>query len=100
MIEPRSTTQNSIMPPYPWLTEKKIDFLILRKKLQVMSNLGVPYTQDEIVNADMHAEKQAVLIANGLGDESLKDKQIVALIAYLQSLGKKTLESNNEARSP
>jgi cytochrome c oxidase cbb3-type subunit I/II len=100
MVDPRSTTQNSVMPPYPWLVEKKVDFLILRKKLQIMSNLGVPYTQDQIVNADIDAEKQALAIAQGLGDEKLKDKQIVALIAYLQSIGKKTVEGSNEARSP
>lgn len=94
MVDPRSTTQNSVMPPYPWLVEKKVDFLILRKKLQIMSNLGVPYTQDQIVNADIDAERQALAIAQGLGDEKLKDKEIVALIAYLQSLGKKTVEGS------
>jgi cbb3-type cytochrome oxidase cytochrome c subunit len=52
------------------------------------------------VNADIDAEKQALAIAQGLGDEKLKDKQIVALIAYLQSIGKKTVEGSNEARSP
>lgn len=90
MMDPRSTTQNSVMPPYPWLAKKKTDFLILRKKLQIMANLGVPYTQEQIVNADIDAEKEALRIATDLGDTTLKDKEIVALIAYLQSLGKKT----------
>jgi cytochrome c oxidase cbb3-type subunit I/II len=93
MLDPRSTTQNSVMPPYPWLAEKKIDFLILRRKLQIMSNLGVPYTQNQIVNADIDAEKEALSIATELGDLKLKDKEVVALIAYLQSLGKKTTEN-------
>ena len=95
MMDPREITPNSIMPAYPWLADKKLDYLSLRKKLSVMKRLGVPYEQDIVANADIHAEKQAVQIYEGLlsQDPSLKevkDKEIVALIAYLQSLGKRT----------
>lgn len=100
MMDPRTVTQNSVMPSYPWLAEKKLDFVILRKKLSILQNLGVPYTESEIANADISAESQALQIAEGLGDSSLKDKEIVALIAYLQSLGKQTTEGSYEARSP
>ncbi|MNL74353.1 Cytochrome C oxidase, mono-heme subunit/FixO [compost metagenome] len=81
------------MPNYPWLAEKKTDFLILRKKLSVMHNLGVPYAEDVIANADIHAQKQAKEIAEDLekngGPKGLEKKEIVALIAYIQSLGQK-----------
>ncbi|MNK12031.1 hypothetical protein D3C87_300870 [compost metagenome] len=93
MIDPRSVTPKSIMPNYPWLTEKKTDFLILRRKFSVMKQLGVPYEQDVIANADIHAQKQALQIAQDLesngGPKGLENKEIVALIAYLQSLGQK-----------
>ena len=93
MIDPRATTPNSIMPSYPWLATKGADFKSLRRKVQVMSNLGVPYSEEVIKNADILAEEQAKQIAEGLMQEGVKEnysqKQIVALIAYLQSLDKK-----------
>ncbi|MNT14843.1 Cytochrome C oxidase, mono-heme subunit/FixO [compost metagenome] len=93
MLDPRAVTPKSIMPNYPWLAEKKTDFLILRKKLSVMHNLGVPYAEDIIANADIHAQKQAKEIAEDLekngGPKGLEKKEIVALIAYIQSLGQK-----------
>jgi len=93
MMDPRAVTPKSIMPNYPWLAEKDTDFLVLRKKLSVMSELGVPYEQDVIANADIHAQKQAQEIAADLesngAPKGLAKKEIIALIAYLQSLGQK-----------
>lgn len=94
MLDPRAVTPGSIMPSYPWLAEKKTDFLILRKKLSVMKSLGVPYTDEELARADLDAEEQAKAIAenlrqNGIEGDKLEQKEIVALIAYLQALGQK-----------
>lgn len=93
MVDPRAVTPKSIMPSYPWLVEKNTDFLVLRKKLSVMEQLGVPYAQDVIANADIHAQKQAQEIAADLeangAPKGLAKKEIVALIAYLQALGQK-----------
>jgi cytochrome c oxidase cbb3-type subunit I/II len=93
MMDPRSVTPKSIMPNYPWLFEKETDFAILRKKLSVMKYVGVPYEQDVIANADIYAQKQALQIAADLeasgAPAHLEKKEIVALIAYLQSLGQK-----------
>lgn len=93
MMDPRAVTPKSIMPAYPWLEDKKTDFLVLRKKLSVMKMLNVPYEQDVIANADIYAKKQAKEIAADLeangAPKGLEDKEIVALIAYLQALGQK-----------
>lgn len=93
MIDPRAVTPNSIMPAYPWLERHKIDFVSLRKKLSVMKNLGVPYTDEDVANADLQAEKDARKIAEELkaqgAPENLADKEITAVIAYLQSMGQK-----------
>lgn len=93
MMDPRAVTPKSIMPAYPWLMDKKTDFLVLRKKLSVMKMLNVPYEQDVIANADIYAKKQAKEIAADLeangAPKGLEDKEIVALIAYLQALGQK-----------
>lgn len=93
MVDPRAVTPKSIMPSYPWLVEKDTDFLVLRKKMSVMNQLGVPYADDVIANADIHAQKQAQEIAADLeangAPKGLAKKEIIALIAYLQSLGQK-----------
>ncbi len=95
MIDPRVITPKSIMPAYPWLAAEKIDYNILRKKLSVMKMLGVPYNDEDVSNADINAEKQAAVIYEGLltqdpSLESVKDTEVIAIIAYMQSLGKKT----------
>lgn len=93
MIDPRSTTPQSIMPAYPWLLEHNTDFGVLRRKLSVMKILDVPYDDAVVAGADEHAMKQAKTIAEGLaaqgGPAGIEKKEIVALIAYLQALGKK-----------
>ena len=94
MLNPRDVVQGSIMPNYPWLAEKSTDFYSLRRKLSVMKKLGVPYEPEVVSEADKLAEKQAIEIAEDLRSQGvegnrLEQKQIVALIAYLQSLGQK-----------
>lgn len=93
MLDPRSTTPKSIMPNYPWLYRNRMDLVTLRKKLSVMKMLGVPYDDETVQNGDLQAGRQAEEIADKLRSEGapdgLKDKEIIALIAYMQSLGQK-----------
>lgn len=93
MIDPRAVIEKSIMPAYPWLEKKTIDFISLRKKVSVMRNLGVPYTDAQVGDADRLAEEQAKQVASALAEQGapagLERKEIVALVAYLQSLGQK-----------
>ena len=93
MIDARSITPNSIMPNYPWLAEKNVDFIPLRKELSVMKFLGVPYDADTVANADVVAQKEAIEIAKDLESNGapagLEKKELIALIAYLQALGLK-----------
>ena len=93
MRDPRELVPKSIMPSYPWLLTKKTAFHTMRKKLSVMKYLGVPYTDEQVAEADRMAEADAAVIAAGLRDQGVQDDQleqreIVALIAYLQALGK------------
>jgi len=95
MINPRDITPNSIMPSYPWLAANKIDYHILRKKFSVMKMLGVPYNENQVANADIIAEKRAEEIYDELLSQdpsltSIKDTEVIAIIAYLQCLGQKT----------
>jgi len=98
MIDPRAVIQNSIMPSYSWLAKDSTDYLSLRKKISVLRNLGVPYSDAEVGDADRLAEEQAKLIGAALveqgGPAGHEHKEIVALIAYLQALGQKAKKGN------
>jgi cytochrome c oxidase cbb3-type subunit I/II len=92
MLDPRAMTPNSLMPNYTWLFDQKINFAILEKKFAVMRTLGVPYSEEQVHNAPQAAREQAVQIATALVNDtpvkSLEEREIIALIAYLQRLGK------------
>jgi cytochrome c oxidase cbb3-type subunit I/II len=87
---PTDMTPRSIMPPYPWLLEDKIDFASIPMRIGAMVTLGVPY-KDEVDNGESLARKQADDIAKAIADQKgpadLKDKKVIALIAYLQRMG-------------
>ena len=98
MKEPTSMSPGSIMPPYPWLEEQVLNTSDTKVKLRAMKTLGVPYTDYEIQDGNLALDKQAQEITASLAKEGIKvksDREIIALIAYLQRLGtdiKKTAE--------
>lgn len=91
MVDPREITPKSIMPAYPWLEKNKINFDILAKKFAVMKSLGVPYSDNDVAQAADSARADALKIAQALEKDGamkgLENKEIIALIAYLQRLG-------------
>ena len=90
MLDPRSTSPGSPMPAYPWLANSKTPFDTLPRKMAVMAHFGIPYSPDEVKNADVLALQQATEIASQLVPpeqvEKLSKTQVIALIAYLQKL--------------
>lgn len=91
MLDPRKVTPGSIMPEYTWLFGEKTDYGVLPKKLRVLKSMGVPYTDEQIENSIQNAKEQADKITQGMEDagvlKKMSNKQIIALIAYLQRLG-------------
>ncbi|GEO05762.1 bifunctional cbb3-type cytochrome C oxidase subunit I/II [Adhaeribacter aerolatus] len=90
MIDPTTMSPGSIMPPYPWLAEKDLDISNTSDKIHAMRRMGVPYSEQYEKNANEHLMTQAREIAVELGKEGIEvkpEKEIVALIAYLQRLG-------------
>ena len=90
MEEPRSITARSIMPPYPHLTRQKLDFESIQSRVDAMAMLGVPYGA-ALNHAPAMAREQASAVAASIaeqgGPRGLEDKEITALVAYLQRLG-------------
>ncbi|NJN41336.1 MAG: cytochrome-c oxidase, cbb3-type subunit I [Flammeovirgaceae bacterium] len=91
MLTPADVSNGSIMPAYPWLYEQFIDKSLTPKMINAMRKIGVPYEEGYENKANEDLDKQASTIAENLsmeGYETVGDAEIVALIAYLQRLGK------------
>lgn len=90
LLDPTITSPGSIMPTYPWLIDQKLDNSIIKEKMNAMRVLGVPYSHKDIENAHADIAKQAEAIAKDLAANQVKvgsDREIIAIIAYLQRLG-------------
>ena len=92
MQNPQSTSPGSIMPPYAWLLERKLDVSQLPDKIRTLQLLGTPYPTgyDKRAAADLRAQARDIadnLRESGVEDPELEEKEIVAIIAYLQRLG-------------
>ncbi|RZL98015.1 MAG: cytochrome-c oxidase, cbb3-type subunit II, partial [Pedobacter sp.] len=90
LIDPRSMSPGSIMPDYYWLADQVLDTTTTASKINAMRTLGVPYatSYEHLANQDLDAQAKA--IAKDLAENKVKvsaDKEIIAIIAYLQRLG-------------
>ena len=107
--DPQSTSSGSIMPAYKWLIRDELDKTDTEAKMRAMVSLGVPYTSEEIDRAQQWMTEQGTQIEKNLyndpdfaksyeadkksalenGEEfiEMRNREVVALIAYLQRLG-------------
>jgi cytochrome c oxidase cbb3-type subunit I/II len=92
MMDPTSMSPGSIMPAYPHMLDEKMDLSGLPGKITALRTLGTPYPRDfekyAVTNAEEQAKKIAANLASqGVKDQGIEDKNIIAIIAYLQRLG-------------
>ncbi|MFY7665025.1 cytochrome-c oxidase, cbb3-type subunit I [Flavobacterium sp.] len=110
LYNPQSTSPGSIMPAYQWLfANKAADYSQIEQKMFAMQTLGVPYSQSDIANAKNQMSAQAQQIEKNLFNDpdfvkayeaskkkaaannekfvEMHEREVVALIAYLQRLG-------------
>ena len=90
MLEAQSMSPGSIMPSYAWMLDDPIDTASTPAKIRAMQRLGVPYAEgyDQVANADLM--KQAETIRTKLAGDKIKtpaNREIIAMIAYLQRMG-------------
>lgn len=100
MLDPQTMSPGSIMPSYPWLFDNEIDTASTPAKIRAMQTLGVPYEEGyaEKANADLLAQANGIRISLKMEKlETSKTKEIVALIAYLQRIGK-DIKANQTAQ--
>jgi len=90
LLDPQSMSPGSIMPSYVWLFDHEVDTVITYKMIRSMQTLGVPYAEGyaERANEDLVKQEQSIK-ATLKGDKisTSQNKEIVALIAYLQRMG-------------
>ncbi len=99
MMDPTTMSPGSIMPTYPFLLDDALDTASTPAKIRAMIKLGVPYPAgyDKIANRDLI--EQANLITRSLMSDKIEtknDREIIAVIAYLQRLGKDIKASHKE----
>ncbi|MFA6467295.1 MAG: cytochrome-c oxidase, cbb3-type subunit I [Bacteroidota bacterium] len=90
MENPRTMSPGSIMPAYSWLLTQDLDTASTMAKIQAMQTLGVPYPKGFELIANEILQQQADSIAADLQRNKVPaepNKEIIALIAYLQRLG-------------
>jgi len=90
MNEPVSMSPGSIMPAYPWLLSQDLDVGSTPAKIRAMQSLGVPYPAGYDERAVEDLKLQAEALATDItraGAPAEPQKEIIALIAYLQRLG-------------
>ena len=102
MINPRAVVPESIMPGYPFMAERPLEFERIAADLKANRIVGVPYTDEMIENAV--ADVRAQVDPEGDGVEELLARypkaqvrdfdgnpemisELDAMIAYLQMLG-------------
>ena len=118
MYDPQSTSSGSIMPSYKWLIKNELDKSMTEKKMEAMVTLGVPYTEEDITRAQEWMDEQGTKIEQNLFSDpdfaktyeadkkyaqenneafvEMRNREIVALIAYLQRLGTDIKVKTNE----
>jgi cytochrome c oxidase cbb3-type subunit 2 len=98
---PQALVPESVMPPYPWLAETRLEFDDIPDHLIANRTVGVPYTDEMIANAqrdiyaqvnpdhegveDLLARYPKAQVRNFDGRPEITE--LDALIAYLQMLG-------------
>ncbi len=90
MYDPQSISPGSIMPRYPWLLENSLDTSLTSNKIRALKTLNFPYPvdYDNVAHIDVHTQALEIVAELKVsGIETTHDKEIIALIAYLQRLG-------------
>ncbi|OFX06608.1 MAG: cytochrome-c oxidase, cbb3-type subunit II [Alphaproteobacteria bacterium RIFCSPHIGHO2_12_FULL_66_14] len=101
MGSPRAVVPESVMPAYPFLATRKLEFDDIAQHLKALRAVGTPYTDEMIANARADLEAQVNpdadptalekryprAVIGKFNSESPEITELDALVAYLQMLG-------------
>lgn len=102
LAAPRSVVPESIMPNYAFLAKHYLKTYELPAQMTALRRVGVPYTRDDIANAELDLQVQTLpdedasglqkrygpkVVPQVYGGEGGSPTEMDALVAYLQQLG-------------
>lgn len=103
MRNPRSVVPESVMPGYPFLEQRKLDFADISARMKALRITGVPYTDEMIEKAPTDVVAQVspdtpeskalaerypkAVVRKFDGKQGNEPTELDALVAYLQMLG-------------
>jgi cytochrome c oxidase cbb3-type subunit II len=103
MTDPRSVVPESVMPGYPFLGQRTLDYRDIAQRMKALRIVGVPYTDEMIqkakadvvaqISPDTKEAKELVArypkaqVRKFDGGQGPQPTELDALIAYLQMLG-------------
>jgi len=102
LTDPRSIVPQSVMPAYSFLAETEVDASTIEAHLKANRMVGVPYTDDQIANAQADLRAQAdpddagvdaftkrypKAVVRNFDGKAGPPTEMDALVAYLQMLG-------------
>jgi len=102
LMDPRSIVPRSVMPGYSFLAEAEVDASTIEAHLKTNRMVGVPYTDDQIANAEVDLRAQAdpddagvdafakrypKAVVRNFDGKAGPPTEMDALVAYLQMLG-------------
>jgi cytochrome c oxidase cbb3-type subunit 2 len=102
LMDPRSIVPQSVMPGYSFLAETDVDASTIEAHLKTSRTVGVPYTDDQIANAeadlraqadpddagvDAFAKRYPKAAVRNFDGKAGPPTEMDALVAYLQMLG-------------
>jgi cytochrome c oxidase cbb3-type subunit I/II len=79
------------MPAYAWLLEQRLDPADVAASVRALRAAGVPYSESDVGGAAASMRRQGEEVVARLAPAGLHtqpDREIVAVIAYLQRLGR------------
>jgi cytochrome c oxidase cbb3-type subunit I/II len=89
--DPQAVSTGSIMPSYSFMLDRELDTATTAAKIRAMQSLGVPYPKGYDAEANRDLDAQAKEITANLAKDGIKtssNKEVIAVIAYMQRLGK------------
>lgn len=95
--EPSSMSEGSVMPAYEIFLTQEIDTSETAAKIRAMQKLGVPYEKGFDKIANMNLMQQAKGIVENLKSDSIRitpNKEVIAVIAYMQRMGTDISKTN------
>jgi cytochrome c oxidase cbb3-type subunit II len=101
LASPRAVVPESVMPAYPFLAQRKLEYADIAEHLKALRAVGTPYTDEMITNAradllaqvNPDADPTALLkrypraVVGKFNGQSEAITELDALIAYLQMMG-------------